>query len=144
MVEANPEMIPVIRKNFLLNEMSSPLIIQAAVAEKDGELSFGINRNFWSSSTIRRAGERRVTVPAKSIPTLIASMEQRPTALIMDIEGGEARIPLDHLLLFDKIVMETHRKLVGNEPIDRILRQLAGNGFKEIARIGGSIAFRRS
>ncbi|ALJ15658.1 FkbM family methyltransferase [Sphingopyxis macrogoltabida] len=144
MVEANEEMIPVIHRNFELNGLASPKLTHAAVAAVDGTISFGINRDFWSSSTTSRKGERRVSVPSRSLPSLAKAMAVPPTALVMDIEGGEAAIPLDHFLLFEKIVIETHRKLVGDQPIEKLLAFLAEKGFAEIGRNGGSYAFRKS
>lgn len=144
MVEANPQMEPAIRRNFTLNGRSPPEITIAAVAAQDGEASFGVNRNFWSSSTVVRAGETRITVPARSLPSLVAEMGYQPTTLIMDIEGGEASIPHEHFNPFCKVVIETHRKLVGEGPIDRLLAALKADGFRQVGERGGSLAFTRS
>jgi FkbM family methyltransferase len=143
MVEANPNLIPAIRRNFALNGMAPPPIVHAAVCAEDGETAFGINRDFWSSSTLDRPGAATTTVPARSLPSLLAEQEFRPTTLIMDIEGGEASIPHSHFAPFDKVVIEVHPKLVGEGAISDLLSGLRSLGFREVGRTGGSYAFAR-
>jgi len=143
MVEANPGLITAIRENFALNDLPKPSPIHAAVAGADGEISFGVNHNFWSSSVVQRENEKRITVPARTLPTLIAGMAIKPTALLMDIEGAEADIPVEHFASFRKIVIETHPKLMGAAPIDSLLAGLRELGFRDVDQTGGSYALAR-
>ncbi|MBO9378992.1 FkbM family methyltransferase [Sphingomonas histidinilytica] len=144
MVEANCAMEREIKANFHLNGVPCPSLSIAALAAQDGSVSFGVNRDFWSSSILERTGEQRVTVPARSLPSLIAQLGYQPSALIIDIEGGETSIPLEHFALFQKIVIETHRKLVGHEAIDRLMHGLHQKGFRVVAQNGGSYALSRT
>jgi FkbM family methyltransferase len=144
LVEANPRLLSAISRNFALNGLKCPHVVNAAVVDTDGKVSFGVNRDFWSSSMISRSGqEMLVEVPGQSLLSLIAALPFQPNTLIMDIEGGEAAIPCEHFSPFHKIVMETHRKLVGNDRIDALLQSLARSGFRQIAQIGGSVALVR-
>lgn len=139
MVEANPAMESEINANFNLNGIPRPGLSIAALAAEDGE----INRNFWSSSTLERNGEQRITVLARSLPSLIAELNYQPSALIIDIEGGEGEIPLEHFSLFRKIIIETHRKLIGDAAIDKLMHGLNSLGFTIVAESGGSYALER-
>jgi FkbM family methyltransferase len=141
MVEANPNLAPAIRDNFRRNGIAAPDIVQAAVSASDGSISFGVNANFWSSSILSRANETRVEVPARTLPTLVAEMASKPTALVMDIEGAEVDIPIEHFTLFEKVVIETHRKLVGEAATAKLLAGLEAAGFRQVARMGGSYAY---
>lgn len=143
LVEANPDLTETIGENYRLNGLGSPLVIHAAVAAEDGPIEFGVHKNFWSSSTVERGSQTRVSVPGRSIPSLLAEIPFRPNTLIMDIEGGEQFIPLEHFDLFDKVIIETHRKLVGDGPIDRLLIGMRQMGFNEAGRDSASFAFVR-
>jgi FkbM family methyltransferase len=143
MVEANPALEQSIRENFALNDIAMPTLRIGAITGSDGPVRFGVNRNFWSSSTVKRQGEHRITVEGRSIPSMLAEMPFNPTTLIMDIEGGEASIPHDHFLHFQKIIIETHPKLVGDSPIDALLSFLRASGFQQVGKEGGSYAFHR-
>ena len=144
MVEANPRLLPLIHENFRLNGASPPPLYNLAAGPEDGTASFTINRDFWSSSTIERAnGREQVTVPQRSIPSIVAELPFRPNTLIIDIEGGEAAIPIAHWLAFDTIIGEFHERLVGSAAIRGITDALIAAGYAEIARDGCSRAFRR-
>lgn len=143
MVEANPGLAAIIRKNFDLNAVACPSIVTAAVAAQDGEVSFNVSPDFWASSALGVQSGTRITVPALSIPTLLARMPYQPTTLVMDIEGSEADIPPVHFAPFRKIVMETHGRLVGTKRIDALLAGLEEAGFRRVARNRDSYALAR-
>ena len=50
--EANPHLIPIIQKNYALNNVN-PTIIHGILGEKDGSASFYLGRDFWKSSTVK-------------------------------------------------------------------------------------------
>ncbi len=144
MVEANPYLADTIAKNFALNGMTVPHLFNVAAGPEEGEVSFNVNRDFWSSSVLDRANAAQaVTVPQRTIPSLIADLPFAPNVLIMDIEGGETRIPLDHWTLFDKVIVEFHARMVGQDAIDRIVNHLKANGFVEAGEDRRSVAFVR-
>lgn len=143
-VEANPELLAVIDRNFALNDLPPPLKFNFAVAANDGELSFGISKNLWSSSILSRALEqKRITVKARSIPSLMEILPFKPNTLILDIEGGEAEIPTEHFAEFDKILIEVHPKLIGMEAAERVLDRIRSAGLSELDRDGGVVFFAR-
>ncbi|MFL5542304.1 MAG: FkbM family methyltransferase [Longimicrobiaceae bacterium] len=140
-VEANPALLEAIRRNAALNGIAPPRIVHAAVCAADGEVSFGVNRNFWSSSTFPRPGSTSICVHGRSLPSLLAEMASRPTALIMDIEGSEAALPAEHFASFDKLIVEVHPGLAGKPAIALLLAGLREQGFHLVDRAGGSYAF---
>ncbi len=144
MVEANPRLASLIEENFRLNGAGEPILFKVAAGPEDGEVRFTVNRDYWSSSVIDRDNARdAIVVPQRSIPSLIAELPFTPNVLIIDIEGGEARIPDDHWLLFDTIIAEFHERLVGDEPIARIRTLLGNAGFAHAGSEGRSHAFVR-
>lgn len=138
MIEANPGLTNVMRRNFELNsvDFNSADIINAAVAAEDGVISFGLSENFWSSSTRDRDSTiRRLTVPAVSLPKVVENLSWKPTTLIMDIEGGEIDIPVNHYDLFSKIIIETHSRVVGEERINNLISSLEDIGFRVVDKL---------
>jgi FkbM family methyltransferase len=144
MVEANPALPAMIERNFALNGIEMPRLIQAAVAAEDGETSFGVGRNFWSSSIAYRENQTRMTVPTRSIPSILAELPFKCTALLMDIEGGEVFIPPEHFAAFNKIVIETHPLIVGRDKTAELLNGLEELGFQIEDKRGGSLILIRS
>jgi len=106
-VEANPRLIDLIAKNLELNGAEDVLLINAAVAPADGTISFTLSDEFWASSTAHDDGEM-IEVEAKTIASLKARLSFSPDTLIIDIEGGEIGLPVEHFEGFRRIVMETH------------------------------------
>lgn len=142
MVEANPALLPIMQENFKLNHVALPAYLNVAAGGIDGEATFNVSRDYWASSlnSVANAGDA-VTVPVLTIPSIIAKLGFKPNVLVMDIEGAETQIPLDHLAQFDKIIVEFHRRFVGDEPIDNIIAGLEARGFTFMETDGLSSAF---
>lgn len=113
-VEANPDMLTVIRDNYDRNGGEVITLRHGAVVGNDFEgdtLSFARGRQFWSSRIAKQGdtGSGLIEVPALKIGPLLD--EIRPHVVIMDIEGAEQ-------FLFEKpwpksvrfVIMELHPK----------------------------------
>ncbi len=127
--EANPALEPYIRGVYARNGVSPALQI-CILGQGDGEETFYVHSDFWSSSVYQRsANSRRVSIPRKDLNQAIAQL--RPTLLIMDIEGGESDlfkfINLDGIR---KISIELHTSIIGKARVDEILALLAQRGFE--------------
>lgn len=145
MVEANPHLLPLIDENFRLNGTPRPPLFNVAAGPEDGTAQFTIHRDYWSSSTRTRPnGREQLTVPQRSIPSLLSELPFQPNTLIIDIEGGEADIPIEHWLAFDKIIGEFHERLVGAARIRRITDQLLAAGYALEGTDGASRAYVRT
>lgn len=130
-VEANPDLIPLIRETHRLNGVATvDLRNGVATAEPGAEIDFYLRADFWASSMEpdSRAYVRKVRLRRYDLPALIA--ELNPTVIVSDIEGGE-------LGLFDAadlsgvraMVVEFHPKVYGQPALDRIIAILAAKGL---------------
>lgn len=137
MVEANPSLRSRLEAMFALNDLPAPLLYNCAIGPENGEVTFGLNRYDFSSSTIPRPNEvERVTVSQRSIATILDDLDFVPNTLLMDIEGGEVNIPPSHFRPFQKVIIELHPHIVGSEPINDLLAGLRDAGFQEVERRG--------
>ena len=138
-VEANPETLELLKRNYALNRLQ-PDVIHAAAGAEDGEISLNIGGEFWENSVVNSAGANRsITVPAFSLRSLVAKMPESPTALVCDIEGAEQYLDFTQLpASVSKIIIELHPEMIGQERVDQILKDLAAMGFAEAAREAGT------
>ncbi|VAW02948.1 hypothetical protein MNBD_ALPHA04-1403 [hydrothermal vent metagenome] len=144
MVEANPALLPVMEENFRLNEVAMPAYLNVAAGGEDGEATFNVSHDYHASSIHNIDNlDNAVTVAQRTIPSIISTLDFTPNVLIMDIEGAETVIPTDHLCLFDKVIVEFHRRFVGDQAIDSIIDAMEMCGLKQIAEDGYSSVFIR-
>lgn len=148
-VEANPDMLPVIRGNFDRNGHTEATLVFGAVAGDDAEgefLEFRLGKAFWGSS-IAEAGDetqRIVSVPVLRIGELLKT--HKPNVVIMDIEGAEQ-------YLFDKpwpdhvqfVMMELHPSRYPDSVIKRVFDCMSDSGmiYDTRASAGGVVSFRK-
>ncbi|TIN11633.1 FkbM family methyltransferase [Mesorhizobium sp.] len=144
MVEANPDLSAIIRKNFELNGLLMGPLFSVAFGPNDGEVDFGISENFWSSSLLTRATEsRRVRIPMLSLSTIVSQMTYTPNVLLMDVEGAETSLNVTDLKPFSKLMIEFHPKLTGEHAVRDIISALNKAGFYERDRDSATRYFER-
>lgn len=130
-IEANPDLIPLIRETHLLNGVNTVDLRNGVATAEDGpEIDFYLRPDFWASSMEpdSRAYSRKVSLRRWGLKELIA--EVNPTVIVSDIEGGE-------MGLFDgadlsgvrAMVVEFHPKVYGEDGLARILAALAAKGL---------------
>lgn len=130
-VEAQPDLLPVIRETWALNAVVGAEIRHGVVAAEDGPpANFFVRDDFWASSfeADSRPYRQVVEVPRVALADLIA--EFRPTVISCDIEGAERG-------LFDNVdlsgvramVLETHPKVYGEAARDELIADLAESGL---------------
>lgn len=128
--EANPKMIPLIEKNYLLNKVS-PVINNVILDKENGVVDFYIESNFYSSSTIQR-NKNSVKVKTKSRNINYELKDIKPNFLIIDIEGGEVEL-MNNILFqescINKILIEVHPRIVGEDKINSIIQKLFKQDF---------------
>ncbi|MDJ0933092.1 FkbM family methyltransferase [Breoghania sp.] len=126
--ETNPDLERVIRKTHELNGVS-PTLCMHAISREGSELTFFRDDNIISSGLIDRSFGGETTVSARAIADVLA--EIRPTALVCDIEGAEIDVLADvDLSGIDKIIIELHPKIVGNEANDALVTSFEERGFE--------------
>jgi FkbM family methyltransferase len=128
--EANPEMIPLIEKNYLLNNVS-PVINNVILDKENGVVDFYVESNFYSSSTIQRNNNAvKLRINSRNINNELKFI--KPNFLIIDIEGGEVELMnniLFHENSINKILIEVHPRIVGEEKINSIIQKLFTHNF---------------
>lgn len=149
-VEANPEMLEVIRANYRRNGGGEIDLRHGAVVGQEYEgdtLAFTRARQFWASR-IAQAEDAEgsiVNVPALRIDGLLA--ELRPNFVIMDIEGAEQYLFAQKWPRCVKhVVIELHPKhYESNQVIKDMVDMLSRSGltYDPVASRGTLLALRR-
>ena len=130
--EANRKLEPTLRKTFALNHVS-PQLAMSMVSLAGGEQQFFAADRFVVSSRYdnsqQYAGQQQ-TLESVSIQSLID--ELKPTFLIMDIEGAEVDLADENLDLgsLEKLCIEMHPHIVGDEEISQLIANLIRQGFE--------------
>lgn len=132
--EANPALEPIIQKNYILNDVSPHLEI-CLLGEADGEVTFYLMKNFWSSSIVKRHSRARsIQVPMRSFNDEVQRI--RPSFLIIDIEGGESDfIRYARLDGISKVCIELHPHVIGVAAVAEVVDFFVSQGFHEVAAI---------
>jgi FkbM family methyltransferase len=140
--EANAAMHSPIKINYGLNGMT-PQVRFKAITVAEREVTFYINDNIISSSLHHRDHTHPHKVPADPLDEVIA--EWKPTAIVMDIEGGETTIlPSSQLNGVKKIILELHPHIVGEAETAAMKAHLEKLGFREERAVYKSSCFVRS
>jgi len=126
--EANPQMIQKIKETYTLNDIN-PTIHNIILSDKDGEVDFYLEPEFWASSMIKISDQSKlVKVKTKNINSAITT--NKTNFLIIDIEGGEkSLIPLIDFSNITKLLIELHPNILGDSDISIIIKDLLNKGF---------------
>jgi FkbM family methyltransferase len=129
--EANPDLIPLIKRTHELNGVTSE-IINAVVMPDDkiDSARFYIRDDFWASSLSSEPWgySRTVDVPAVSFAGMLR--QHSPTMLIVDIEGGEVELFNNvNLTGVHKIFMEVHQAIIGRVGMHRLFEFMSQKDF---------------
>jgi len=126
--EANPALEPIIRKNYEINGIFPTLVMKAATAD-GAPVVFNVTPSLLSSSVYHRGETRPVTVESVAIDDAIQRHD--PTVLVMDVEGAEVDLlPVADLSDIRAVLVETHAKVTGQEPVERMVTSLVDQGFE--------------
>jgi FkbM family methyltransferase len=135
-VEANPDLIPVLQANRDLNGCGFE-ILHRALAYGGETAAFYPYRNFLGSS-VEVATARRVEVPATGLRLILDDRGFDRCTLICDIEGGERALVRNEgevlAARVQTLILEVHPHLLGNEGVRRLLADLGTHGFRVVHR----------
>lgn len=121
--EANPSMIPYIRRVHDLNGVSDRVTVtNALLGAAEGEATFYERAHFSASSMIADPpGETSPVIAEHRVPVLDIGAEMRriaPSVVVCDIEGAEADlVPLMDLSTVRVAVVELHPQWIGKEGV---------------------------
>ncbi|GAA0786932.1 FkbM family methyltransferase [Roseibium denhamense] len=139
--EPNPRTRIAIEKNFELNGLK-PKLRNKAVGLTAEEVDFYFAENIFSSSVFDRNYGGKTTVECDAISDVIS--EFQPNAIIMDVEGAEIDLlGQTNLSNIDKLIVEMHPHIVGNDNVDFLLSSLKKKGFRLIETLSISYVFLR-
>lgn len=110
-VEANPDLLPLIRKNHKLNNISGVEIISGALGNDPAQTcrDFYVQADFWDSSLLRPEKFTEIKqIPSHRFGDILH--KYRPTFIICDIEGGEYELFAGEVELGSvrKVCLEAH------------------------------------
>jgi FkbM family methyltransferase len=126
--EPNPELIPLIRRVFDMNNVS-PTLHNAAVAKEPGELDLFVNEDFFSTSIYRRENTKcEVRCQAVGFASVLEDI--RPTFVLMDIEGAEYELIGSEIhCSVRKFLLEKHEGSLGPDKVEEVLSWITCEGF---------------
>lgn len=125
-VEANPNLIDVIRMTHSLNDVDV-VVHNEILGKTDGETDFYVHADFWASGTHSFLGTP-IKVKTTSFQKRLDDL--RPTMLVIDIEGGEMDI-FDEVDLSGvrKIMVELHQPTIGRRGMKKVFDTLSRQNF---------------
>ena len=140
-VEANPALLPLLEENRIRNGCRFK-VVHAALAHGVETVTFNVSDNVLASS-LHGEQERGVIVPAVALAQLLNENGFTRATLVCDIEGAELQLVEHELPTLSKrivaIIMETHERLVGEEPTREMFGRLRSAGF-ELVHEDGDVA----
>jgi FkbM family methyltransferase len=147
-VEANPDLIPTLKKNRDINGCQFE-IIEAAIGYGSPSITFFTDEDSLTGSIYHTKG-RAIEVPVQTLQSIAEKAKFRHFNLISDIEGSEIGL-IDHEMDFIRehvgiILMELHGFIAsyGSEGVQLTIETLKENGFEMIDTIGSNYCFRNN
>jgi FkbM family methyltransferase len=137
--EANPSLQKVIKANQELNKLY-PRLVGFPVTSDGRQIEFCVMDNILSSSVFDRGG-KPTTLSSLQFSDIL--LEEKPTTVIMDVEGLEVELLAGDLPGVRKIIVETHAKIVGDEETRKMLDSLKAAGFEQAAFLHKNAVFLR-
>lgn len=150
-VEANPDLIPLLESNRERNGCRFT-VLHAAVCYSSKEVDFLISDSILASSATRMDSRfttsRKVKVPTITLKEILDRFGFSRCTLICDIECGEVELVDQEIETIQKhvssILMEIHNTTLDSQTVDTLVRTLNDAGFILARRIRKTYIFIRS
>jgi FkbM family methyltransferase len=144
-VEANPNLIPLIERNRTLNGCQF-MVVNKAIAYDSPIIKFNVNSNFVGSS-IGVVSDEMVSVLAASMKETADAAGFDHFSLICDIEGAEAALVDREIDVLRErvpfILLEVHPGVIGSDAVDEMIFKLESVGFVVLDRFGDNMILTR-
>jgi len=147
-IEANPEIVPILRENIGRNCGDRPVeVIHAMVASHTGVGSLNIAESTLVSAA--GGGSRTVEVPALTLTDIVERLGGGAYSLVSDIEGAEVSLFTDHraaLANCGTMIIECHATEWGGRhySLEEVTQlPVAGGEWEIIDRYGAVAVYRR-
>ena len=134
-VEANPMVIPLLRKNRRRNHCHFE-ILNRAIAYGTETIQYAPSANFAGNPLDEQSGTSMVMVKTTGLREILSRPGFESYTLICDIEGHECELVEHEGALVGRaetIILETHARLVGEEKNAAMLARLNQLGFEVVA-----------
>ncbi|WP_375173455.1 FkbM family methyltransferase [Pseudooceanicola sp.] len=129
--EANPALIPCIRRVHSENGITNATVHHALLGREEGVATFYVRREFVASSMLPDPVEDVIStheVPVRPARDTIAAL--RPDVLICDIEGAEEMVlPLLDLTTLRAAIVELHPQYIGLQGVQRVFDAMRQGGL---------------
>ncbi|MCB1533284.1 MAG: FkbM family methyltransferase [Rhodoblastus sp.] len=131
--EANPDLVPYIRRVHEANNVSRAEVVNAVLANDlsgGPTRNFYIRRDFWASSLTPEPWAYTRVEPVQ-VRSFNAEIEQfRPTLIVCDIEGGELELFMQaNLTGVRKVYLEVHQRVLGRAGMKQLFDAFSARGF---------------
>lgn len=127
--EGNPFNVKTAQKVFKKNQVC-PVLKNTLLAYEAGVIDFPVDKKSRLASSLLKSKTVTVKVEAQNINQFIA--ENKPTFLIMDIEGSEYEIfKIMRFQSLRKIQFELHPAILNTSQCNEIFKILADNNFQQ-------------
>ena len=131
-VEANPELLPVIRRNLARNGLGDATVLHGAVAEwdADGHVDFDPGKYYWAGHVAEgdTGTARQVQVPSLGLSNLLDTY--RPKVVVMDVEGAEMNLFSEVWPGFvNNVILELHPNKYPDTAIKLIVDCMSASGL---------------
>jgi FkbM family methyltransferase len=135
-VEANPELAPLLEANRNRNNCKFTTL-QRAVGYDSDVVDLNIDDSNPLGSSALTSGGRTLRVATITLKEILRHFRFDRFTLICDIEGMEGELVRHESDILAKhvalIVIEVHRKLLGNNPVQEMLARLESIGFDTVS-----------
>lgn len=120
-----------IDKLYLLNNIK-PNVNYCILSDKNTNVDFYYEPNNYFASSLFKLSKTSIKTNVEMFDINLELEKNKANFLIIDIEGGEYDL-FKHLNLqkINKIAVEFHRNILGNEKIDEIISIILHNNFIE-------------
>jgi FkbM family methyltransferase len=145
-IEANPQMIPLLQKNCNINSCKFK-IYNKAIFYENQSIEFSLDPGFVGSGIHHDSGEK-ITVGTTSIKEMANTSGFEKFSLICDIEGSETNLVNNEFDILkdrvDFILIEFHPAIIGVRAVDDIHSRLEHAGFILVEMKGDNAVFKKT
>jgi len=150
-VEANPDLIPLLEANRQRNDCRFT-VLHGAVSYSGREVEFLISDSILASSATRMDSRfnvrRKVKVPSITLREIIERFDFPRCTLVCDIECGEVELVAQEIGTIENhvstILMEIHNTTLDKQTVDAMVEALNDAGFILAHRLRKTYVFTRS
>ncbi len=145
-VEANPQMIPILEENRRRNKAGFK-VVNRALAYGADRVELAIDDEFVGSSLHGKDGRRTMSVETTTLAHVLSDLGFAEVGIICDIEGLESDLIQREILSDTRVrylLAEMHPRILGAEHVRHLMSRLLESGFDLEEKMGDVVFFLRS